>query len=88
MTHLEKIERKIKALGSCDLARFRAWFAEYDAANWDAKVEADAAAGKLDALTDKTSHASLRADARYLPPCGGEWIFTVLAAQAEGRQRR
>ena len=24
----------------------------------------------------------------YLPPCGGEWIFTVLAEQREARQRR
>lgn len=53
MTRLEKIEREIEALGPHDLARFRAWFAEYDAANWDGKIEADAASGKLDTLADK-----------------------------------
>jgi hypothetical protein len=52
MTRLQKIEREIEALGPQDLARFRAWFAEYDAANWDAKIAADAAAGKLDTLAD------------------------------------
>jgi hypothetical protein len=32
-----------------DLARFRKWFVEYDAAAWDRQLESDAAAGKLDA---------------------------------------
>lgn len=53
MTKLEKIEREIEALGPQELARFRAWFADYDAANWDAEFERDAAAGQLDALADK-----------------------------------
>jgi hypothetical protein len=52
MTRLEKIEREIEALGPQELARFRAWFAEYDAQKWDASFEADAAAGKLDKLAD------------------------------------
>lgn len=33
-----------------ELARFRKWFAEYDAAVRDRQVAADAEAGKLDAL--------------------------------------
>jgi len=53
MTRLEKIEQEIEALEPQDLARFRAWFADYDAANWDAKIEADATSGKLDTLADK-----------------------------------
>ena len=53
MTRLEKIEREIETLGPQELARFRAWFAEYDAANWDARFEDDAAAGKLDAMAEK-----------------------------------
>jgi hypothetical protein len=32
------------------LAEFRRWFAEFDAAAWDRQLEADATAGKLDAL--------------------------------------
>lgn len=53
MTRLEKIERDIETLGAEELARFRAWFAAYDAANWDAQIEADAQSGKLDALGEK-----------------------------------
>ena len=53
MTKLEKIEREIETLAPDELARFRRWFAEYDAANWDAQIEADARSGRLDALADK-----------------------------------
>jgi hypothetical protein len=53
MTKLEKIEREIAALEPDELARFRSWFAEFDAAKWDAKIAADAEAGKLNALAEK-----------------------------------
>ena len=53
MTKLEIIEREIEALPPEDLARFRRWFAEYDAARWDAQIEADALSGRLDALGEK-----------------------------------
>lgn len=53
MTMLEKIEREIEALAPEDLARFRRWFAEYDAANWDAQIEADAHSGRLDLLGEQ-----------------------------------
>ena len=33
-----------------ELAKFRRWFAQFDEAAWDAQIEADTAAGKLDAL--------------------------------------
>lgn len=52
MSKLEKIEREIASLAPDELARFRAWFAQYDAANWDARFEIDAASGRLDALAD------------------------------------
>lgn len=32
------------------LAEFRQWFAKFDESVWDAQIEADANAGKLDAL--------------------------------------
>lgn len=53
MTRLEKIERDIEALAPDELARFRRWFAEYDAAGWDAQIEADALSGRLDELGEK-----------------------------------
>lgn len=53
MTKLEKIERDIAALDRAELARLRQWFQEYDAANWDQQIEADALSGRLDNLAEK-----------------------------------
>ncbi|EGJ32638.1 MULTISPECIES: hypothetical protein [Moorena] len=50
---LGEIERAVSQLSREDLAKFRAWFAEFDAANWDRQFETDVAAGRLDALADK-----------------------------------
>ncbi len=50
MTEVEKITQSIQNLSPRDLAEFRAWFAEFDARVWDAQIEADAKAGKLDGL--------------------------------------
>jgi len=53
MTTVETIERAIEQLPSEELAKFRRWFLEFDAAAWDTQIEADAAAGKFDALADE-----------------------------------
>ena len=53
MSKLRQIESAVQRLFSADLARFREWFAEFDAARWDEKLEADVKAGKLDALADR-----------------------------------
>ncbi len=50
MTTLETAENLVTQLTPDELARFRRWFAEFDGDVWDAQIEADAAAGKLDAL--------------------------------------
>ena len=50
MTTVEQITGAVKRLPKKDLARFRKWFASYDAAVWDRQLEQDAAAGRLDAL--------------------------------------
>jgi hypothetical protein len=50
---LEMVERAVAELSSDELAKFRKWFAEYDGALWDAQIEADAKAGKLDALAQE-----------------------------------
>ena len=52
MTPVESIENAVAHLPPADLAAFRRWFAEFDHASWDAQIEADARAGKLDALAD------------------------------------
>jgi hypothetical protein len=53
MTKIETIERQIQELSDEDLAKFREWFAEFDAEAWDRQFEADVNAGKLDALAEK-----------------------------------
>ena len=50
MTTVEQITGAARWLPKRDLARFRQWFAEYDAAAWDRQFEQDVAAGRLDAL--------------------------------------
>ena len=50
MHNAKAIENAVKELPSEELAKFRQWFARFDETAWDAQIEADAAAGKLDAL--------------------------------------
>ena len=50
MTSVEQITTAVRRLPRNDLARFRKWFAEYDAALWDRQLEHDVAEGRLDAL--------------------------------------
>ena len=44
------MKRQFRKLPPDQLARFRAWFEEFDVARFDAKIERDAKAGKLDRL--------------------------------------
>jgi len=50
MTSVEQITGAVKRLPKKDLARFRKWFADYDAAVWDRQLDQDTTAGRLDAL--------------------------------------
>ena len=50
MTTVAEITGAVKRLPKKELARFRKWFAEYDAAAWDRQLESDAGAGRLDTL--------------------------------------
>ena len=49
MTTAEDIEKAVEQLTPGELARFRAWFEAFDAAQFDAAIERDISAGKLDA---------------------------------------
>lgn len=53
MTKLEEIEKAVETLTPADLARFRAWFAEFEAARFDEKIEQDAQSGRLDKLAEQ-----------------------------------
>jgi len=53
MTRVQRLEREVKELAPSELAAFRKWFQDYDAAQWDQQIEADAIAGKFDRLAQK-----------------------------------
>ena len=50
MSAVEQLEQQVVELSPEDLAKFRAWFIEWDHENWDKQIKADVAAGKLDHL--------------------------------------
>jgi len=54
---LTELEKTIADLPPAELSKFRAWFLEFDADNWDRQIESDAAAGRLDALADQAIRA-------------------------------
>ena len=53
MSTVEEIEAAIQQLPPDQMAAFRAWFAEFDAAVWDQQIAADDAAGRLDWLVQE-----------------------------------
>ena len=53
MTKLEAIEKAITELSDEERAKLRAYLDELEADLWDAQIERDAAAGKLDWLIDE-----------------------------------
>jgi hypothetical protein len=50
MSRVEEIERQIVALSRGEFAQLRDWLIQEDAKVWDAQLEADVEAGKLDRL--------------------------------------
>ena len=50
MSTVEEIARTISNLSAHELARFRRWFEEFDAARFDARIAHDAKSGNLDRL--------------------------------------
>ena len=63
MTTVEDIE---KAVAKKQLAKFRAWFDEFQAQSFDAQIERDAKAGKFDKLADEALRAHREARSREL----------------------
>jgi hypothetical protein len=50
---IEEIKKAVARLPPDDLARFRAWFEEFEAARFDRKIEQDAASDRLDRLAEQ-----------------------------------
>jgi hypothetical protein len=57
MSRINDIERQVQSLSADELASFRRWFADFDAAAWDRQFEADVNDGKLDALGERARQA-------------------------------
>jgi hypothetical protein len=53
MSTVEEIEKALSELPADQLAKFRAWFEEFDAARFDQRIERDAKAGRLDRLAEQ-----------------------------------
>jgi hypothetical protein len=53
MSKVEALEEEVRKLSPEELVAFRKWFEEFDAQTWDRQIEADALAGKLDALAEE-----------------------------------
>jgi hypothetical protein len=66
MTTLEDIEKVVAGLPPDQLARFRAWFEEFEAARFDQKIEDAARAGKLDRLAEQALASFRSGHAREL----------------------
>ena len=50
MSTVEEIEKAVESLPADKLAQFRAWFEQFEAALFDAKIARDAENGDLDRL--------------------------------------
>jgi hypothetical protein len=50
MSTVTEVEEALRRMTPEERTAFRAWYAEFDAEEWDRQLEADAAAGKLDWL--------------------------------------
>ncbi|BBL75177.1 hypothetical protein [Methylomagnum ishizawai] len=66
MMTAEAVEQAVSQLPPEEFAKFRRWFAEFAADAWDERIEADAAAGKLDALAEEALAEYRRGEVREI----------------------
>ncbi len=74
MSTVQGIEAAVSKLTQQELTTFRQWFADFDAAAWDRRFEADVHAGRLDALADEALadlHGGRCTDLRSTGPTAG-----------------
>ena len=53
MSTIQQIEEAVRNLSTEERSAFRAWFAEFDAEEWDHQFEADVTSGRLDWLVEE-----------------------------------
>jgi hypothetical protein len=56
MSTVQEIESAVARLSADELARFRAWFVDFDAGAWDRHIEEDAHSGRLEAFYQALEH--------------------------------
>ena len=66
MTTAEDVEKAVEQVAPQELARFRAWFEAFDANRFDAAIERDAKAGRLDAFAEEAIAAYRAGQSRDL----------------------
>jgi hypothetical protein len=66
MTTAEDIQNAVEQLAPRELARFRAWFEIFDSEQFDATIERDTRAGKLDAHAEEALAAHRAGRSREL----------------------
>jgi hypothetical protein len=66
MASVKEIEQAVSSLPPDELAQFRAWFEAFDAERFDAKIERDSSAGKLDRLANEAKEDFRAGRAREL----------------------
>ncbi len=52
---VQELEAAVIQLPTSELARFAAWFEEYQADLWDQQIERDVLAGRFDALAEEAN---------------------------------
>ena len=50
---VQELEKAVSVLSPEELREFRAWFADFDMAQWDKQIEIHSNAGRLDSLINK-----------------------------------
>ena len=53
MSTVQQLEDAVKRLSDEDRATFRAWYAEFDALEWDRQLEVDVNTGRLNWLIEE-----------------------------------
>ncbi len=53
MHTVQQIEDAVRQLSPEELALFRAWYSQFDAAHWDRQLAEDVTAGRLDQFADE-----------------------------------
>jgi hypothetical protein len=66
MTTVDDIERAVAKLPPEELAAFRAWFEQFEAAHFDERIGRDVSAGRLDAMAEEAVAAHRAGRSREL----------------------